>query len=122
MPEITRKLFDLTVGGRIDEARELQYKVLRLFDAMMYTADFPEGFRAALTLRGFQPGAGRQPLSEGQQIELGVVRDSLQCLLAEEGFTQEPIGGCPPTRVDAKQVNTIVQGVLAELKRRGLAN
>ncbi len=122
VPEVTRKLFDLTMGGRIDEARELQYKVLRLFDAMMYTADFPEGFRAALSLRGIQPGTGRQPLSEGQQIELGVVRDTLQCLLAEEGFADEPIGGCPPSRVDAKQVNQIVQGVLAELARRGLSN
>jgi 2-dehydro-3-deoxy-D-pentonate aldolase len=123
VPEITRKLFDLTVDGRIDEARELQYKVLRLFDAMMYTADFPEGFRAALTLRGFQPGAGRQPLSEGQQIELGAVRENLQCLLAEERFTDEPLGGCPPAgRNDAKQSNQIVQGVLAELKRRGLSS
>ncbi|MES1213813.1 MAG: dihydrodipicolinate synthase family protein [Singulisphaera sp.] len=122
VPEVTRKLFDLTASGRIDEARELQYKVLRLFDAMMYTADFPEGFRAALSLRGFNPGVGRQPLSAGQQIELGVVRDTLQCLLAEEGFTDEPVGGCPPSRLDGKQVNQIVQGVLAELKRRGFAN
>ena len=123
VPEVTRKLFDLTMSGRIDEARELQYKVLRLFDAMMYTADFPEGFRAALSLRGFNPGSGRQPLSEGQQMELGVIRDTLQCLLAEEGFTDEPVGGCPPaSRVDPKQVNQIVQGVLAELKRRGLTS
>ena len=123
VPEVTRKLFDLSVAGRILEARELQYKLVKLFDAMMFTADFPEGIRAALSLRGIAPGAGRQPLSEGQQIELGVVRDTLQCLLAEEGFTGEPVGGCPPaSRVDANQVSQIVQGVLAELKRRGLAN
>jgi 4-hydroxy-tetrahydrodipicolinate synthase len=121
VPEVTRKLYDLTLAGRIDEARELQYKLLKLFDAMMYTADFPEGIRAALSLRGFQTGAGRQPLSEGQQIELGVVRDTLQCLLAEEGFADEPLGGCPPARVDSHQVSQIVQGVLAELKRRGLS-
>ena len=107
VPEITRKLYDLTVSGRIDEARELQYKVVRLFDAMMYTADFPEGFRAALSLRGFRPGKGRQPMSEEQQIELAAECDTLQCLLAEEGFTDEPVGGCPPAGgVDAKQVNT----------------
>jgi 2-dehydro-3-deoxy-D-pentonate aldolase len=123
VPEITRKLYDLTTSGRLDEARELQYKVVRLFDAMMYTADFPEGFRAALSLRGFEPGVGRQPMSAGQQIELSTVRDTLQCLLAEEGFTNEPIGGCPATgRVDPKAVSQIVQGVLAELQRRGLAN
>ena len=53
VPEMTRKLYDLTLAGRIDEARELQYKLLTLFDAMIYSADFPEGFRAALPLRGF---------------------------------------------------------------------
>jgi 2-dehydro-3-deoxy-D-pentonate aldolase len=123
VPEITRKLYDLTLAGRLDEARELQYKVVKLFDTMMYTADFPEGFRAALSLRGFEPGPGRQPLSEGQQLELSAVRDAMQCLLAEEGFTDEPVGGCPPAaHVNPREVSQIVQGVLAELKRRGLAN
>ena len=121
VPEVTRKLFDLTIDGHLAEARELQYKLVKLFDAMMYTADFPEGFRAALSLRGFQPGPGRQPLSEGQKIELSGVRDAIQCLLAEEGFTDQPAGGCPPSKgVDARQVNQIVEGVLSELKRRGV--
>src|SRR6185437_9016449 len=95
VPEITRKLYDLTRAGRIDEARELQYKLVGLFDAMIYSADFPEGFRAALALRGFKPGSGRQPMSEEQQIELETVRNTLQCLLAEEGFADQPVGGCP---------------------------
>ncbi len=104
VPEVTRKLYDLTVAGRIDEARELQYKVVKLFDAMMYSADFPEGIRAALSLRGIEPGIGRQPLSEGQQSEISVLRDTLQCILAEEGFADEPIGGCPPaSRIDHQQ-------------------
>jgi 4-hydroxy-tetrahydrodipicolinate synthase len=96
--------------------------VVKLFDTMMYTADFPEGFRAALSLRGFEPGPGRQPLSEGQHLELSGVRDAMQCLLAEEGFTDEPIGGCPPAAgVNPRELSQIVQGVLAELKRRGLS-
>ena len=70
VPEVTRKLYDLTVADRIDEARELQYKVLKLFDAVLYSADFPEGFRAALSLRGFNVGRGRQPMSERQHVEL----------------------------------------------------
>ena len=126
VPEITRKLYDLTMAGRIDEARELQYKLVGLFDAMLYSADFPEGFRAALGLRGFRPGTGRQPLSDSQQSQLVTLRDSLQCLLAEEGFTDEPAGGCPvgasarsSTAIDAEEVTRIVRGVLAELNRRG---
>ena len=55
VPEITRKLYDLTMARRIDEARELQYKLVTLFDTMLYSADFPEGFRAALKLRGIDP-------------------------------------------------------------------
>ena len=123
VPEITRKLYDLTVGGRIDEARELQYKVLTLFDAMMYSADFPEGFRAALTLRGFQPGAGRQPLSRRSADRTGhgaryVAMPAGRRRLYRRTDRRLPTG----RRVDPKQVNQIVQGVLAELARRGLSN
>lgn len=123
VPEITRKLFDLTVAGRLDEARALQYKLVGLFDAMLYSADFPEGFRAALALRGFRTGVGRQPLSDEQQLQIEALRRTLQCLLAEEGFADEPLEGCPPAaqRLDPRELDAIVQGVLAELKRRGLA-
>lgn len=123
VPELTRKLYDLTLAARIDEARELQYKLVGLFDAMLYSADFPEGFRAALALRGFDPGIGRQPLSDSQQVQIATLQRTLQCLLAEEGFTDQPVGGCPPSAAqpDPQAVDRIVQGVLAELKRRGLA-
>ena len=58
VPEITRKLYDLTMAARLDEARDLQYRLLALFDAMMYSADFPEGFRAALELPRLRDGRG----------------------------------------------------------------
>jgi hypothetical protein len=43
--------------------------------------------------------------------------------LSEEGFADEPVGGCPvgAARVDPDEVGRIVRGVLAELKDRGLA-
>jgi 4-hydroxy-tetrahydrodipicolinate synthase len=122
VPEITRKLFDLTMAGRLDEARALQYRLLPLFDTMLYSAEFPEGFRAGLQLRGFQTGRGRQPQSLVQQQNLVKLRDEIQCLLAAEGFTQEPVGGCPAGQaIDNDQVARIVQGVVGELKRRGMA-
>jgi 4-hydroxy-tetrahydrodipicolinate synthase len=124
VPELTRRLFDLTMARRIDEARDLQYKLLRLFDAMIYSADFPEGFRAAMRLRGFEPGAGRQPLAENQKIDLALVSHTLACLLAEQGIVDEPPGGCPAPRSSAHDVpvERIVSTVLDELKRRGLAS
>ncbi len=123
VPEVTRKLYDLTLARRIDEARDLQFKLLTLFDAMFSSADFPEGFRAALRLRGIEPGASRQPYSADQQFKMETVSRSLACLLAEEGYADQPVGGCPTgaQKVDPEQVGRIVRGVLAELKDRGLA-
>ncbi len=123
VPEITRKLYDLTTAGRLDDALKVQYDLVTLFDTMIYSAEFPEGFRAAAELRGFRMGVGRQPLSDNQQRDLSALRNTLQCLLAEHGLTSEPIGGCPlktDDKFDAKEVGAIVQNVLAELKRRGL--
>jgi 4-hydroxy-tetrahydrodipicolinate synthase len=122
VPEVTRKLYELTIAGQIDRACELQYRILKLFDAMIYSAEFPDGFRAALQLRGIEAGEGRQPKSAQQQLQLGRLKDELQCLLAAEGFTDEPVGGCPVGEsVDPEQVARIVQGVVGELKRRGMA-
>ena len=122
VPEITRKLYDLTLAGRLDEARDLQYRLLTLFDAMIYHSEFPEGFRAALNLRGIKTGPGRQPQSAVQQQSLVKLRDQLQCLLAAEGFTGEPLGGCAiGESMDEEQLARIVQGVVGELKKRGIA-
>jgi 4-hydroxy-tetrahydrodipicolinate synthase len=123
VPEVTRKLFDLTLAGRLDEARRVQYDLVKLFDTMIYSAEFPEGFRAAVELRGFRMGVGRQPLSPGQRTDLATLSKTLQCLLAEQGFTDQPVGGCPPGKgpdVDPAEVQSIVQNVVAELQRRGL--
>ena len=122
VPEITQKLYQLTMDGRLDEARDLQYRLLTLFDAMILSAEFPDGFRAALRLRGFEPGPSRQPKSVVQQQQLVQLGEQLQCLLAAEGFTKEPIGGCPVGGgVDPEQIARIVQNVVGELKKRGIA-
>lgn len=119
VPEITRRLYELTLERRLDEAKDLQYRLLTLFDAMLLSAEFPEGFRAALRLRGIETGTGRQPQSSVQQLELQQLSDQLQCLLADEGFTDEPVGGCVPrTQVDPEQVAQIVQKVVGELRLR----
>ena len=117
IPEITRKLYDLTTTGKIDQARDLQYRLLPIFDAMLFSSEFPEGFRAALKLRGFQTGIGRQPQSMVQQQALQDLSRKLQCLLSEEGFTDEPFGGCEvPPAVDQEQVARIVRDVVDRLQ------
>ncbi len=125
VPELTRKLYELTTAYKIDEARDLQYDIVTLFDSMLYTAEFPDGFRTAVRLRGFETGVGRQPLSDDQQSELAKLADKLQCLLAQHGFTDEPVCGCsikPEGKgSNPEEVATIVQAVVTELKRRGMA-
>lgn len=124
VPELTRKLYDLTLSGQIDEARRIQYDLVTLFDSMLFQAEFPNGFRAAVGLRGFSMGTGRLPQSENQQSDLELLSRTLQCMLASHGFTSEPIGGCPvedAAAIDNAEVTRIVQTVVSELKRRGIA-
>jgi len=123
VPEITRKLYDLTVAGRIDEARELQYKLRKVFDLLLYSADFPEGVRAALAVRGFRTGMGRQPLSDRHKEVLQKLQKTLWELLAEEGFPCESPGSCGPAAralFDPGQVGRIVDDVVAALKAQGV--
>ena len=123
VPELTRKLYELTKSGQLDEARTLQYDLVSLFDKMILESEFPDGFRAAAELRGFSLGSGRQPISAQQKIDLVSLRDSLQCMLARHGFTSEPAGGCPPVdgeSMDADNIRRIVANVVGELQRRGV--
>ncbi|HAH48078.1 dihydrodipicolinate synthase family protein [Gimesia sp.] len=123
VPELTRKLYDLTMSAQLDEARRVQYDLLTLFDTMIYSAEFPEGFRAAVELRGFQMGQGRQPITAEQKTDITTLRRTLQCMLSEHGFTNEPIGGCATgitEELGNNDVSQIVQRVVAELNRRNL--
>ena len=124
VPELTRKLYDLTLSGQLDEARRIQYDLVSLFDAMLFQAEFPNGFRAATELRGFNMGEGRQPQSIEQVADLELLSRTLQCMLAGHGFSGEPVGGCPVgdgVDIDPNDVNQIVQSVMAELQRRGIS-
>ncbi|QDT99023.1 dihydrodipicolinate synthase family protein [Gimesia aquarii] len=123
VPELTRKLYDMTLSGQLDEARRIQYDLLTLFDTMIYSAEFPEGFRAAVELRGFSMGEGRQPITPEQQTDISTLSRTLQCMLSEHGFTNEPIGGCATgitEDLSNSDVSQIVQRVVAELNRRKL--
>ena len=124
VPELTRRLYELTVAGEIEPARKLQYDLVTLFDAMIGHAEFPEGFRAAVELRGFRMGRGRQPMSATQRADLTLLRRSLACLLAAHGYTDEPVAGCRAVDgigggdfdpLDTDRIAEIVRDVLGEL-------
>jgi dihydrodipicolinate synthase/N-acetylneuraminate lyase len=121
VPELMRKLYDLTRAGQIDEAMRLQFRMLELFDAMLYSADFPEGFRAAVELRGFRVGPGRQPQTDRQRIDRIGLQKVLQCILADFGYFEGAPDCCPPRTGDINRdrVSHIAATVLEELHRRG---
>lgn len=83
VPEVTRRIFELTRLGQIASAMKLQYRLLELFDAVVAAGDFPEGCRAAVELRGFHLGRGRQPLSAAQTIDRGPLERLLRSTLDE---------------------------------------
>jgi 4-hydroxy-tetrahydrodipicolinate synthase len=121
VPEITRKLYDLTRAGNIEEAMRWQYRLLELFDTMLYSADFPEGFRAAVELRGFRMGRSRQPMTGEQQLDRGALQRVLQCILADFGYVSPREEGCPPRsgQPSTDRVSQIVSSVVHELRKRG---
>lgn len=118
VPEVVVKLYHLARAGKIDQARAIQYKLLDLIKLIIFGADFPEAVRQAVGLRGFQMGAGRQPLSPSQQFCLDDVRRTVQCMLSEFGFTDQPLGGCDPlpAGADRQSVEQIVQDVIRGLR------
>jgi 4-hydroxy-tetrahydrodipicolinate synthase len=65
-PELTRKVYDTVRAGDMDSAKALQWQLTEIFDPMIQTADFPEGFRVGAEVRGFRMGVSRQPATEAQ--------------------------------------------------------
>jgi 4-hydroxy-tetrahydrodipicolinate synthase len=122
VPELTRKLYDLIVSRQIDAAVALQYRLIELFDAMIYSADFPEGFRVAVGLRGFAFGRGRMPQSDRQQLDQAHLSKVLQCIMSDHGIVDPPAEGCPvPAANDTDRiVSEVAQKVIAQLRATGL--
>lgn len=124
VPELTRRLYDLCAAKRWDEAVHLQIRLLEFFDVMLFAADFPEGLRAAVELRGIRLGRSRQPTPE--TLDRAKLETALRCVMSDFGLSDAP-GACPPRtsgyageRVDLRgdRVADITAAVLAALERR----
>ncbi|HID76662.1 MAG TPA: dihydrodipicolinate synthase family protein, partial [Planctomycetaceae bacterium] len=113
VPGWTRRLYELCLSRRLDEACQLQYRLRRLFDAVVYEADFPEACRVALEVVGFRTGPGRQPLSDEHQRKLAAAERTVRQLLAEE----PPTGGADRDEAAATETSRIVEAVVAALRR-----
>ena len=122
VPEITRRIFELCAAGNYQEAMRWQYRILELFDAMLYPFEFPDGFRAAAELRGFRMGRGRQPMSAERQADHGPLQSVLQCILSDFGMVAPPASGCAPRTggVEQDKIAQVVFQVMKVLEDRGV--
>ncbi len=122
VPELMRMLYDLFRAGHLQEAMQLQFRILELFDLMLNNFEFPDGFRAGAEMRGFQFGRGRQPQSASQKADRASLKRVLQCLLADTGIVEPPESGCAVRTGDPPRdrVQQIVIEVMETLRRRGM--
>lgn len=122
VPEVTRRIYELTRAGNYAEAMQWQYRILELFDAMLYPFEFPDGFRAAAELRGFRFGRGRQPLTSSQRSDSTALTSVLHCILADFELVDRPASGCAPRiqQAGADKVEQVVLEVMRELEKRGV--
>ena len=121
VPEVTRRMFDLCKENRVDDAMDIQFRLLELFDTLVTGADFPEGFRAGVELRGFRMGRSRQPLSEKQSIDRDRLKRMLECLIADFGVVEKPAHCETPTGGESREAlaDSIADEVIAALRARG---
>jgi 4-hydroxy-tetrahydrodipicolinate synthase len=117
VPEMIMKLYNLFRAGKIEEAKRIQFQMLDLIEVMLIGADFPEGFRAGMTVRGFNMGRGRQHQSAASQLNIERITRTIHCLISEHGLISPPAGGCAVQGVDEGTVREIVSRVIAQLAK-----
>ena len=123
VPEVTRRIYDLARAGNYDEAMKWQYRILELFDVMLYPFEFPDGFRAAAELRGFRLRP-RTPAANAAHSgpDRAALTSVLQCILADFELVDPPAVRLRAAHraVGADKVEQVVFEVMRELEKRGV--
>lgn len=89
VPELTRAIYDDVRAGRVDVALAKQQRLADLLETAFRGADFPEGFRIAVGLRGFRMGESRQPATDGQRAERQALAARLRSAIEACGVIPE---------------------------------
>ncbi len=82
LPELTRAVYDAVEAGDLGRANGLQHRLTAVFDPLLQGADFPEGVRVGVGLRGLRMGPSRQPATAEQLADRARLADTLGGLLA----------------------------------------
>ncbi len=127
VPEAITGIHDAYLSGDLERGKRLQFMVIELIESMLYAGNFPDGFRMAATLRGFEMGKSRQPHSPEASRALEPIRERIACLLADCGVSEAgaycPRNGVPvaagasPNGINREQVEAIVKQVWDRLNR-----
>lgn len=117
IPEAIVKIYQQFQQGDFEGCKHMQFKILELINAMLNAGNFPEGFRAGVALRGFEPGPSRQPMSPGELASLELVREHMACILADCGHA-EAASSCRRSAPSAERsdVESIVRDVMRSLR------
>lgn len=110
VPELTKALYAACQARDIDQAMKLQHALIPLFDLMIGTSEFPEGFRAGVRVRGWDLGPGRQPLTDRQRTAATAAQTQLADLIPKVADKTEPV------RLQPQDLDAIVRRVLANLQ------
>ena len=85
--------------GDIERARMLQFRILDLINLMLLGVNFPEGFKTAVGVRGFDMGPPRQIMSEEEREHLLKLEAQISCILADMGYEVRGPRACPVTNL-----------------------
>ena len=122
MPEVITKLYRDFLAGNHAECRRVQLKIQELIAVMFAAGNFPEGFRAAVSLRGFNPGPPRFPMSASELANLEEAKGKLACLLGDCGYAEAArecevrSGNQPKPTIERAELESIVRAVVSKLK------
>jgi dihydrodipicolinate synthase/N-acetylneuraminate lyase len=81
LPEIMVAIYDNFVAGDLERAMELQRVIPNIVRAM-FAVQFPVGFKAALSMRGFEMGPPLQPLSDAEIYKFNTVKSRIRMVMA----------------------------------------
>ena len=81
-PEILVKIYNSTLSGDFDTARNLQFAIC-LAIRTMFSVPFPLGFKAAMEVRGFRMGPSKAALTEADKIKAEGCKKRLHSILSE---------------------------------------
>ena len=126
VPEVIMRLYHDFLAGNWESAKRVQFQLLELINAMLQGTNFPEGFRAGMSLRGFNLGSTRQLLSPKEKCDLEAIRSKVACLLTDCGFSEAawacrrpeagPASPAPASVPAAQEVDHLVREIMQRLR------